>query len=695
MNKYFMDKYKQETCELLAELEASLLDLDETPDDTELTDRILGTIHTIKGVAAMFGFDDITGFTHEVETAFTQARDGNIPVTSILIDPGLSACDLIRKMVDKEVIDEAEISKIIKQLDQVQNAKPRTLEEQKPEIPHSFSAPQTPAPQTPATYRIRFCPGPEIISRGYNPMHLLDELQELGTCKVVGQAKAVPMLKNLDPETCYLYWDVILTTSEDINAVKDIFIFVEEDSKLDIDIIDKEDNPPDYKKLGEVLVDRGDLSSDDLDRVLGKQKRIGELLVKAEVVDEGVVESGLAEQQHIREIRKKRRESTFASSVRISADKLDRFVDMVGELVTFQAYLTQKASRQKDAELRFIAEGIERLTEDFRYNTMKIRMLPISTIFSTFRRLVWDLSRELGKDVVITTEGGDTELDKTIIERLNDPFMHIIRNCIDHGIERPEIREAAGKPRQGTIRMSAGYSGANVLISVSDDGAGLDTEAIRTKAIEKGLISSDAKISRSKIYELAFTPGMSTAKEVTKVSGRGAGMDVVKRSIETLRGSVEIDSQKGIGTDITLKLPLTLAIIDGLLVKAGDGNYVLPLSVVKECMELLCKDAATARMRNLVSFRGKIIPYLSLHNVFMTGKEHPEIEQVVISEANGDLIGLGVDRVIGKHQTVVKPLNKFCNNTKGISGASILGDGTVALILDVNQLVESVKKEVK
>lgn len=685
MNNHLMNKYKEETYELLAELETSLLDLDETPDDKELITRIFGTVHTIKGAAAMFGFDDIAAFAHELETAFALARDKKIPVTKELTDPAFSACDLIRKMLEKEITDEAETREIIESLAQLQGSDPRTLAEQKPGLPHSPAG-----PQIPATYRIRFRPGPDILSRGINLMRLLDELRDLGECKVVGQTKAIPQLKNLNPETCHIHWDVILTTPENISDIKDVFVFVEEESEISIDVIDREESTadkPDYKKLGEVLVDRGDLSPDDLDRTLQEQKKIGEMLVKAEVIDEGAVESGLAEQQHVREIRRKRRKSD-RSSIRIPADKLDIFVDMVGELVTFQAYLSQKASRQKDAELRFIAEGIERLTEDLRYNIMKIRMLPISTTFNTFRRLIRDLSRELGKDVIMTTEGGDTELDKTIIEKLDDPLVHIIRNSIDHGIEKPEIREATGKPRQGMVSLSAEHSGANVLIRISDDGAGIDYKAIRAKAVEKGLIASDTKIAESKIFELVLTSGVSTAKELTRVSGRGAGMDVVKRSMEYLRGSVEINSHKGIGTTISLKLPLTLAIIDGLLVKVGDGNFILPLLIVEECVELVREHAATARMQNMINFRGKMIPYLSLRDIFMVGKEYPDIEQVVISQANGGRVGFGVDRIIGQHQTVIKSLNKYCKDVKGVSGASILGDGTVALILDVNQLIE-------
>ncbi|MCP4352685.1 MAG: chemotaxis protein CheA [Desulfobacterales bacterium] len=653
IDKELLDKYKEETYELLAELEACLLDLEDAPDNKELISRVFGAMHTIKGASAMFGFDVITAFAHEVETAFALARDGKIPVNKTLINPTLSACDQIRKMVDEHTVnenvtDEDGIHKIIELLDQLQDNGNRLQEEQ--EIPQISEPVLT-------GYHIYFRPGPNIFTRGVNLMRMLNEARELGKCDITGQTDAIPELKNLNPETCYICWNMVLNTLKHINEIKDIFIFVKEDCEIQIDIIDKtkqSDKPPD----------------------------------KAE---KNISKPGTVEKDRAGKTHKKRGKPV--SNIRIPSDRLDMFMDLVGELVIYQAYLSQKASHFEDAELNSIVEGIERLTNDLRYNIMKIRMLPISRTFSSFRGLVRNLSHELGKEVVMLTEGGDTELDKNIIERLNDPLMHIIRNSIDHGIEKPEIRKRAGKPQHGTIRLSAEHFAGNVLITISDDGAGLDYEAIRAKAAEKGLIDSNSEIPESKIFGLIFTPGISTAKELTKISGRGTGMDVVKRSIENLQGSIEINSQKGIGTVFKLKLPLTLAIIEGLLLKVGDGYFVVPLSVVEECIELPRKNAAEARKQNMMNFRGKIIPYFSLRDIFMAEKKSPAKELVVFLNINGGKVAFGADRIIGKHQTVIKPLNKLCNNVKGISGATILGDGTVALVLDVNHLADFVCKD--
>jgi len=319
--------------------------------------------------------------------------------------------------------------------------------------------------------------------------------------------------------------------------------------------------------------------------------------------------------------------------------------------------------------------------------------LPIGTTFNKFKRLVRDLSNELGKEVVLTTDGAETELDKTVIERMNDPLVHLIRNSIDHGIEPPADREAAGKPRQGTVHLSAVHSGAHVLIRITDDGAGLDKEAIRAKAVEKGLIAPDVELAEKEVFDLILAPGFSTAAKLSSVSGRGVGMDVVKRSIDALRGSIEIGSSRSSGTTITLKLPLTLAIVDGLLVQVGEGYFVVPLSVVEECVELTREDISKAHGRRMSYVRGEIVPYIRLRDRFMVNGGRPAIEQIVITEAAGGRFGFVVDTVIGEHQTVIKSLGRMYRNVEGISGATILGDGTVALILDVPKLVREVEME--
>jgi two-component system chemotaxis sensor kinase CheA len=415
------------------------------------------------------------------------------------------------------------------------------------------------------------------------------------------------------------------------------------------------------------------------------------------LVDEGFVsqdkvEAALAEQKHVNELQEKQKIEQAVATIRVAADKLDKLVDLVGELVTVQARLTQKANTSNAPELLVISEEVERLTEELRDNTMSIRMVPIGATFSKFKRLVRDLSQSLQKEIELSTEGAETELDKTVIEQLNDPLVHIIRNSIDHGIESPNEREAAGKPREGMLHLSARHSGANVLVEISDDGNGLDSELIRSKAVERGIIQSDAALSEKEIFNLIFEPGFSTAKKVTGVSGRGVGMDVVKRTIDLLRGSVEIMSEKGTGTTITLKLPLTLSIIEGLLVAIGSNFFVLPLSSVEECLQLTHEDIARSHGRHIANVRGEITPYIRLREKFGIKGHMPDIEQIVITEVDRTRIGFVVDSVIGQYQTVIKSLGRVYRDVDGVSGATILGDGSVALIVDLNHLVHSVER---
>jgi len=336
---------------------------------------------------------------------------------------------------------------------------------------------------------------------------------------------------------------------------------------------------------------------------------------------------------------------------------------------------------------------VERLTGELRDSALNIRMLPIGSTFSKFKRLVRDLSSELGKEIELTTDGAETELDKTVIEKLNDPLVHLIRNSLDHGIEQPEARVAAGKTRHGTVHLAAVHSGDSVLITIQDDGAGLDKEAIRSKAIERGVIAAQAELTDKELFNLIFAPGFSTAKKISSISGRGVGMDVVKRAIEALRGTIDITSVHGEGTRITVRIPLTLAIIESLLVRIGPDFFMMPLSLVDECVELTRQDVARSNGRHLANVRDHLVPYIPLRERFLIRGDCPDIEQIVITEVNGSRIGFVVDQVIGEHQTVIKSLGRAYKNVEGISGATILGDGSVALILDVPQLVQSVEAE--
>jgi two-component system chemotaxis sensor kinase CheA len=700
MSDQYGQAFKEEAYELLAELETSLLELEETPGDMELIGRVFRAMHTIKGSGAMFGFDDIALFTHEVETVFDLVRNDKIRVTKKLVNLTLAARDQIRTMLNAygggDVADASVSAGIIAGL--------RALV---PQVSTETASAAVPANTSQAaekmvraddavTYRIRFRPEPDILANGTNPLGLLNELRELGPCNVVAQMCDVPLLRDINPEACHVFWDVILTTCKGVDAIRDVFIFVEDDCELKIDMIDDGTNPDGeeaYKKLGEILVERGDLDIETMRAIIAGQKRFGEILVEKGLVSANTVQSALVEQQHIKEIRQERQNQEVAASIRVPAEKLDILVNLVGELVTIQARLTQTAVGRHDAELESIAEEVERLTGELRDNALNIRMLPIGSTFSKFKRLVRDLSNELGKEIEMTTEGAETELDKTVIEKLNDPLVHLIRNSIDHGIESPEAREAAGKPRQGTVRLAATHSGDSVLITITDDGAGLDKEVIRAKAIEKGLLSASAELSEKEIFAQIFAPGFSTAQTVTSVSGRGVGMDVVKRAMDALRGSIEISSRRGEGTTISIRIPLTLAIIESLLVQIGVDRFLIPLSLVSECVELTRDDVANAHGRNLAVVRGKMVPYIPLRERFNITGETPDIEQIVITQIDGMRVGVVVDHVIGEHQTVIKSLGKMYRDTGGVSGATILGDGAVALILDIPHLFHEVELE--
>ena len=515
--------YREEAGELLAELETSLLDLEETPDDPDLIARVFRAMHTIKGSGAMFGFDEIAAFTHEVETVFDLVRNGKMVVTKELLNLTLKSRDHISALLDASVhgsgVDREQGNSIIAELRRLVPGAPAEGEKQVLEMP----VPEKEAePEGLRTWRIRFNPNRELLLCGSNPLALINELRGLGTCLVTAQFDEIPPLETLVGEHCYIYWDIILTTSRGMDAIRDVFIFVEDDCRVAIELIDdnaEPDNSESYKKLGEILVERGDVSPDQLQRVLQQQKPVGELLVDRGIISKDKVLSALDEQHHVKNIRQERTAPEPAASIRVPAERLDQLVNLVGEMVTVQARLTQVANSLSDSTCISIAEEVERLTNELRDTALNIRMLPIGSTFSKFKRLVRDLSQELGKEIEMETFGADTELDKTVIEKLNDPLVHIIRNSIDHGIEKPDRRLAAGKPATGTIRLGAEHAGDSVLITIYDDGAGINRDAIRSKAVSLGMIQAGADLSDQEIYGYIFAPGFSMAAKVTSVSG--------------------------------------------------------------------------------------------------------------------------------------------------------------------------------
>jgi len=485
---------------------------------------------------------------------------------------------------------------------------------------------------------------------------LLDDLRDLGPCDIVANASALPALEDLDPEVSYLEWQINLNAACPRASIDDVFLFVSDGTDIEIAPLAAEESTPALAAGAE-----RDVTGAPADRP-----------------------PQIASQRPVKtEIREKN------MSLRVAAERLDELLDRVGELVIAQARLSQIASDSENTGLKAVTEEIERLAAGLRDTTMNIRMVPIGSLFGRFRRLVHDLAGDLGKDIDFVTSGEDTELDKTVVERLADPLVHVIRNSIDHGLENADRRIAAGKDPRGVVRISAMHQGAEVAIEIADDGAGLDTDRIRQKAEEAGLVAPGAVLSDHDVHQFIFHPGFSTAREVTAISGRGVGMDVVSRTMESLRGRIDIASRPGEGSTVTLRLPLTLAIIEGMLVRVGRNCYAIPLSAVEECVELPIEAARDTRGRNFLSLRDSLVPFLRLRELFSVEAPADLHQKVVIVSTGDQRVGLVVDQIIGNAQTVIKSLSRLHADIESFAGATILADGTVALILDVAHLLRA------
>jgi len=689
-----MQIFREEAQELLSEIEETLLELEQNAGSRELIDRLFRAIHTIKGSGAMFGFDRIAAFAHHVETAIDGVRAGHISLSKPLIELVLASRDQITLMIDSIGSDDAsltaECNRIVAALADLtagrQAGTPAVGAAGEQEELVRQKAPFAPE-GPPQLYRIRFTPEHGIFGRHFDPLTVLRDLAALGEMRVTALIDDLPELEQLDPERCYLAYDILLTTGCGDDAIKDAFIFLGAESGVDIRKIssDYERAEEEAPKLGEILVDRGDVLPAKVEEILRAKSRLGEDLVAAGVIGPTKVESALQEQKAIKD----RKQCHQASTIRVASDKLDFLINVVGELVTAQARLEDCSAEFSNLDLVSAVEEVGRLVTELRDNVMSIRMLPIGVTFEKFRRLVRDLSHQTGKGVDLAIGGGETELDKSMLEKLNDPLVHLIRNAIDHGIEEPEERERAGKPSMGRVTLRAAHIGGHVHITIEDDGAGIDADAVVRKAVAQGLLREGEAEFLSEEEKLAYIlhPGLSTAKKVTNVSGRGVGMDVVKTEITKLRGRLEVDTERGKGTTITIKLPLTMAIIDGLLVRAKDTKYIIPVNCIKECIELTNQDISHAHGRHIIKVRDEVIPYIRIRELFDGAERDHEIEQLIIVEHERSSMGIVIDQIYGDHQTVIKSLGKAFTEAQGVSGATILGDGSVALIMDVPQLI--------
>jgi two-component system, chemotaxis family, sensor kinase CheA len=633
--------FQIEARETLEIIEQGLLDLTVSPDNRDLVDAVFRGLHTLKGSGSMFGFDALAAFTHHCETAFDRVRKGEVPATQDLLSLVLEAKDHMRALLEQPNGDhEATSRRLLAQLEKVLAA-----------IDAGGAPPPAAAPAK-HTFKLRFALPHNALMNGTNPIALLNELRGLGDAEIVADCSKVPALDTLDPRECHLVWRATLVTDQPRSAIDDVFIFVMDDMELEVE---------------EIAAPAAASSEPAAKAVAAEAAKPAE----AVSADPSAV----------------RTQAKGGESVRVPAERLDELMDRVGELVIAQSRLSQLARASIDTNLRAVSEEIGRLSGELRDTMMVLRMVPVGTLFGRFRRLVHDLARETGKGIDLTTDGEATEVDKTVIERLADPMVHLVRNAADHGLEMPGDREAAGKSGAGTIHLSAHQAGGEVVITIKDDGRGIDRVRVRAKAEAQGLIQPGEAISDHELLQMIFHPGFSTAAKVTNLSGRGVGMDVVKRAVEALRGSIDMKSRPGEGTDVSLRIPLTLAIIDGLLVRIGQGRYVIPLAAVEECLELSLDEDKRSRGRSFISLRDKLVPFLRLRELFNTGTQ-PELHQkvVVVSTGSGR-VGLVVDQIIGDHQTVIKSMSKLHSGLATFSGATILGDGGVALIMDVASLV--------
>lgn len=723
--------FKIEAADLLTELESALLELESSPSDSSILHRVFRVMHTLKGSGATSGFADLSSFLHHVEDVFNAAREGRVTVTSELIDLTLKIGDSIKRYLAAPATEAAAVLTAEKPtLDALLRFMPGAQQ-----VAKAASASQR--------LSIRFLPHPHLFQTGNDPGVFLDDLRKLGPCAIEVLDSKLPSLDALEPETCYLGWTIEFTSPVDEAAVREVFQFVDGDCDLEIktlaDLQGTTDaavewsikfsvteklleNPAVLQVLWTDLAALGQVTT--VSQPPGGPALPGAWTVhlKTDVARNQIVDAfafmpgcdlqvqlvaiatlalgakaaildtaSPTEPAAIENIRASaiKAAATTSDTLRVSSDRLDRLVNLIGELVILKSVVTTACERHPEIppELHSAAETLQSLTSQLRDEVLNIRMMQIGQTFSKFRRLARDLSRDLGKEVDLVLEGSETEMDKTILDRLNDPLVHLVRNSLDHGLETPAERVAAGKNPTGKLRLSAHQKGDRVVITVSDDGRGLDPVRIRSKAIEQGLLAADAQISDNDLFQFVFLPGFSTVKNVSSLSGRGVGLDVVKRTIDQLRGRIELHSQVGKGAEFRLLLPLTLAIIDGLMVGVGKDRYILPLSAAREAIDLPAGHHTGSQRRNLVSLRGESIPYLRLRDIFDYGTPPPNLrERVVIVELEQSRLGLVVDEVLGNYQTVIKSLGWIAPEAPVYSGATVLGDGRIALIIDIPAL---------
>lgn len=726
-----------EADDMLHEMEKHLLVLEDNYSDDEAINAIFRAVHTIKGSSGMFGLNLIMEFTHVVENILDNLRQKKIQNSEKLLALFLSCHDHIADLLN--YCQNNECSELNSELNQqgadlvsqlklyqtvIESANLKISSEEKDEpsaivensiqsvddelIDRSNVAIDESKNVLNKYWHISLRPVKEIFQHGYDPYSFIVYLKKYGIIRnltIVGND--LPILADLNPELCYLGYEIDFESDVSKDEIIAVFDFIADDcvikilpphSKINEYLKMLHELPGEPLMLGELLVRIGTLtplelgeaillqSKGDLSDEIAPKKLLGEIITKEKMVQPAVINAAIVKQQIAKDA-----ENFIQSSIRVDAQKLDRLINLVGELVISGANVNQQAVQYGLTDLTESMSQMSRLIDEIRNSALNVRMIPVAETFSRYKRVVRDLSKELGKEIELVINGGDTEMDKTLIEKISDPLMHLIRNSIDHGIDIPAERIAKGKPAKGTITLNAYYETGSIVIEVKDDGNGLRSDKIRSKAIERQLLREDQVVTDEELYQYIFEPGFSTAEAVTSISGRGVGMDVVKRNVKALRGTISLYSENGVGTSVKIQLPLTLAIIDGFRVEVDSQSYVIPLDMIKECIEINQLTIEEKAGGNFFNLRGDVLPYVRLRDFFKAEKSTQEMENIVIVEYAQHKAGLVVDRLLGEFQTVIKPLGRIYNNLQWLNGATILGTGDVALILDIPMLIQNLK----
>ena len=700
--------FEEEARELLLEMEKCLLQIEGGESNKNLINSIFRAAHTIKGSGGMFGLDKVVSFTHHVESLMDEIRQDKQQLSSDLVSLLMECGDHIGNLVSEslgQTVDLEELatnenqllSRLSKFLKSIPDPLNQNLEDSQSEAPeieklaietpsssndihHSATIDQSNNLMTSGHgWLVQVAFGESVMRDGVDPMSIISYLSSMGTLSSVkSKLSASATLEKYDPESCYLETELLIQGDLDETKIRGAFEFIQDQSTITI----KQNTSP-----IDSLVDEGIVTMDNnVKKSLANEKQA------TPSEDNGVVspKSPIESPKTTSKSSATTKNSNESKFIRVEASKLDQLIDLIGELVIAGASNSLVANRTHSQDMLEAASTVSSLVESIRDAALNLRMIPIGATFERFNRLVRELSIELDKSIKLEITGADTELDKSVVEKITDPLTHLVRNSIDHGIENKQQRVSSGKSEEATLQLNAYHDSGSIVIEVADDGKGLDRDKIRNTAIKRGLISSNATLTDEEVEALIFEPGFSTAESVTNLSGRGVGMDVVRQNIQSLRGTIEIESSPGVGTVSRIRLPLTLAIIDGFLVSVGNDSYVIPLSMIVECVELRKGDIETNQGRNYVNLRGEVLPFVRIREVFETNTDLPARENIVVVNYAGRAAGLVVDELIGDFQTVIKPLGPLFSSIQGVSGSTILGNGDVGLILDVPTLIQLV-----